>query len=61
MILIDDARLFGGGPAEGGDNGENYTGYPHLDTVAMDASVNGFIYELANDIIRLTPGNDPCM
>lgn len=54
VILIDDARIFGGGPAEGGDNGENYTGYPELDWVHMEANAHGYHYRLQDDIIRLT-------
>ena len=55
VALIDDARIFGGGVAEGGDNGENYTGYPDLEWVEVWAKENGFNYLLADDIIRLTP------
>ena len=54
VILIDDARLFGGGPAAGGDNGENYTGYPDLGYVHMLANASGYHYLLQDDIIRLT-------
>lgn len=55
VVLIDDARIFGGGTAEGGDNGENYTGYPHLNWVRNYAKQFGFKFELKDDIIRLTP------
>lgn len=55
VILVDDARLFGGGPAEGGDNGEGYTGYPLLSWVEEIAGMYNFNYWLENDIIRLTP------
>ena len=55
VILIDDARLFGGGEAEGGDNGEGYTGYPHYDWIIRQALDNGYLTEIRDDIIRLTP------
>lgn len=55
VILIDDARIFGGGPAEGGDNGEGYTGYPALEWIEVTAALFGYSYRLESDIIRLTP------
>jgi hypothetical protein len=52
VILIDDARIFGGGPEEGL---EGYTGYPDLSWVKAVAIQYGFQYHLEDDIIRLTP------
>lgn len=55
VILIDDARLFGGMESPGGDNGENYTGYPEINYVAYLASASGHNYMVADDIIRIWP------
>jgi hypothetical protein len=55
VILVDDARLFGGMEAEGGDNGENYTGYPHINYVAYLAASHNRNYLVQDDIIRVTP------
>ena len=52
VILIDDARIFGGGAEEGL---EGYTGYPDLGWVHMEANANDYHYLLKDDIIRLTP------
>ncbi len=43
VILIDDARHFGG------------AGYPSLDEIAQLARSSGYSFEVHNDIIRLTP------
>jgi hypothetical protein len=55
VILVDDARIFGGGAAEGGDNGENYSGYPALAWVAEWSIRADLHYALKDDIIRLSP------
>jgi hypothetical protein len=51
VILVDDARLFGGGP----EHTEEFKDYPDLTWVEELALKRGFDYKLANDIIRLTP------
>jgi hypothetical protein len=55
VILVDDARIFGGMEAEGGDNGECYTGYPEINYVAYLASQAGRNFKVKDDIIRITP------
>ena len=52
VILVDDARIFGGGAEEGL---EGYTGYPTIDWVSQIAADNGFIFKLEDDIMRLYP------
>lgn len=51
VILIDDARLFGGGP----EHTEEFKDYPPLSWVRTFAQDNGFHYKLEDDIIRLVP------
>lgn len=51
VILIDDARLFEGGP----EHTEEYKDYPSLKWVETVADQNGYDYSLKDDIIRLTP------
>lgn len=51
VILIDDARLFGGGP----EHTEEFRDYPDLSWVAEKAERHNFEYFLQDDIIRLTP------
>jgi hypothetical protein len=51
VILIDDARCF----REGDAWAENEYDWPPLSTVESLAGKAGFNYELAQDIIRLTP------
>lgn len=50
VILIDDARLFGGMTHYGEWD------WPHIDEIRVAASDHGYDYECADDIIRLTPG-----
>jgi hypothetical protein len=52
VILVDDARIFGGGAEEGL---EGYTGYPHLNWVHTLANSHHYNYLNTDDIIRLTP------
>ena len=52
VILIDDARIFGGGPEEGL---EGYSGYPEIEWVQNKAQSFGYDFELKDDIMRLTP------
>jgi hypothetical protein len=51
VILIDDARLFGGMP----EHTEEFKGYPHYEWVAETAIKNDFDCDLKDDIFRLTP------
>lgn len=50
VVLVDDARLFDGMPLHA-----EQPGWPHIDEVRKLAAENGYTYELADDIIRLTP------
>ena len=52
VILIDDARIFGGGLEEGL---EGYTGYPDMSWVKWAAEEHGLHYHMQDDIIRITP------
>lgn len=51
VILVDDARLFGGGE----EHTEEFKDYPSLAWVETQANLAGYDYELKDDIIRLTP------
>jgi hypothetical protein len=51
VILIDDARLFGGMP----EHTEEFKDYPDIDWVEYLGVREGFVFLLQNDIIRLTP------
>lgn len=51
VILVDDARLFGGGLF----HTEEFKDYPSLAWVSAYSDANGYKYELKDDIIRLTP------
>ncbi len=53
LILIDDARIFDGGPEH--ELYEHYYEYPTLLWVQEVAESYGYSYELKDDIIRLTP------
>lgn len=53
FILIDDARIFLGGPEH--ELYEHYLTYPSLDWVRDYAAEYGYSYELRNDIIYLEP------
>lgn len=53
VILVDDARIFDGGPEH--DDEPHYKDYPSLDWVRDYAHSHGFTYELKDDIIRLVP------
>ncbi len=53
VILVDDARIFGGGPEH--DDEPHYADYPTLDWVEQTAIKNGYSYQLKDDIIRLVP------
>lgn len=50
VILIDDARLFGGGK----EHTEEFFDYPDVSWVAQTAGNHGFSFELKDDIMRLT-------
>lgn len=52
VILIDDARLFDGGP----EHTKEFADYPSLQWVKDRGMESGFDYVLKDDIIRLTPG-----
>lgn len=54
IILVDDARIFGGMEEEGL---EGYTGYPEINYVAYLASAAGRNFLVQDDIIRITPQN----
>lgn len=54
VILVDDARIFGGMEEEGL---EGYTGYPEINYVAYLASAAGRNFLVQDDIIRITPQN----
>lgn len=49
VVLIDDARLFEGMSHFGEHD------WPHVDQVKTMAADHGYTYEVADDIIRLTP------
>lgn len=49
VVLIDDARLFEGMSHYGEHD------WPHVDQVRRMATEHGYHYEVADDIIRLTP------
>ena len=51
VILVDDARLFGGGD----EHTEEFKDYPDTTWVFDVAASNGFNFELVDDIMRLTP------
>jgi hypothetical protein len=51
VILIDDARLFGGMP----EHTEEFKDYPHVDWIFDLAFEWDFDWKLEDDIIRLTP------
>ncbi len=51
VILIDDARLFGGMD----DHTEEFKDYPHWREVQEIAKENDFNFRIADDIMRLTP------
>lgn len=51
VILIDDARLFDGGV----EHSLEFKDYPSIDWVAVTAIKAGFEFELADDVMRLTP------
>lgn len=51
VILIDDARLFGGMP----EHTEEFKDYPHVNWVKETVEAVGYSYWLNDDIIRLTP------
>ena len=51
VILIDDARLFGGGA----EHSEEFKDYPHIDWVNDLAFENGYYPVLKDDVIRLVP------
>lgn len=53
VILVDDARIFGGG--EEHDLYPHYADYPDQDEVELLADGHGYDFELADDIMRLTP------
>lgn len=53
VILVDDARVFEGGPEH--DMYEHYADYPSLQWVEELAKKYGYSYELRDDIIRLVP------
>jgi hypothetical protein len=51
VILIDDARLFGGME----EHTEEFKDYPHIEWIENLALTHGYAYSLEEDIIRLTP------
>lgn len=53
VILVDDARIFDGGPEH--ELYPHYLEYPSLDWVQKLASDHGYSFVLARDIMRLTP------
>lgn len=53
VILVDDARIFGGGPEH--DLYPHYEPYPTLQWVRQYARAHKYSYTLQNDIIRLFP------
>jgi hypothetical protein len=53
VILVDDARIFGGGPEH--TLYDHYEQYPTLEWVEEFAAAYGYGYELRYDIIRLLP------
>lgn len=53
VILIDDARIFGGGPEHGDE--DHYRSYPDLHWIRDVAVAHGYGFEVDKDIIRLTP------
>lgn len=54
VIIIDDARLFGGMP----EHTEEFKDYPHLSWIEGVAVSAEFNFEVKDDIIRLTPRKD---
>lgn len=58
VVLIDDARCFGGGahnPIGGTPEYDHYSTWPTLDELRDVAEGGGFLWEMTDDIIRLTP------
>lgn len=61
VVLIDDARCFGGGahnPIGGTPEYDHYSTWPTLEELAEVATEGGYVWLLKDDIIRLTPDYD---
>lgn len=52
VILVDDARLFGGGP----EHTDEFIDYPDIEWVRQLAEEHGYDFRLEDDIMFLTPG-----
>jgi hypothetical protein len=53
VILVDDARIFGGGPEH--TMYPHYEPYPSLEWVEQYANEHNYTYYLSEDIVRLLP------